>query len=275
MGIFPVVAGVILATGLSMGKKICTRLPHFVIAVLAFLLLLFFQSYLIIILILFLSSGAGILLFKTEIDATGMQERRDWKPILLTVGIYVVILISIILLSSGTVLGEIFKQFTYVSLTLFGGGYVMVPVLKNLLVDQLAWFNSQEFIYGISIGQVTPGPILISSVFFGYKMAGIAGSLIATIAIFFPSAMLMIILSNIFISLKHNAVVQSALMGLKPAIVGMILYSGFSILMERTTGANLFLSIALAAVTFWLVFRFNIAIVMVIVAGGILGFLIY
>lgn len=275
MGIFPVVAGVILATGLSMGKKICTKIPHFAIALVAFLLLLFFQSYVIIILILFLSAGAGLLLFKEEVKTTGTQGRRAWKPIFLTVGIYVVILISIILLSSGTVLGEVFRQFTYVSLTLFGGGYVMVPVLENLLVDQLAWFNGQEFIYGISIGQVTPGPILISSVFFGYKMSGLAGAVIATVAIFFPSALLMIILSNVFNSVRNNLFMQSALQGLKPAIVGMILYSALSIFKEHTSTSNMVLSLILTGVSFWLVFRFNIANAILIISGGLLGYFIY
>lgn len=275
LGIFPVVAGVIFSTGVSMGRKICTKLPHYGIAVLSFALLFFLKGYWVILLILGLSAVAGVLLFRKEITPAPTSVNKPWKPILLSLGIYVVVLVAIILFSSGSILGKLLEQFSYVSLTLFGGGYVMVPVLKSILVDQLNWFNNQEFIYGISIGQVTPGPILISSVFFGYKMAGIAGALIATIAIFFPSAMLMLILSNIFISLKHNMIVQSALMGLKPAVVGMILYSGFSIFIGQTTGANLFLSVALTAVTFWLVFRFNIATVIVILGGGILGFLIY
>lgn len=275
MGIFPVVAGVILATGLSMGKKICTKLPTIAIAVFAFLMLLFFQSYAIIILVLFLSASAGILFLKEDIKTIPVVERRNWKPILVTIVIYVVILISIIAVSSGTVLGELFKQFTYVSLTLFGGGYVMVPVLKNLLVEQLAWFNSQEFIYGISIGQVTPGPILISSVFFGYKMAGLLGAVIATIAIFFPSALLMIILSNVFNSVKNNLVIQSALQGLKPAIVGMIVFSALSIFREYTNTSNMVLSLILTGVSFWLVFRYNIANAILIISGGLLGFFIY
>lgn len=275
MGVFPVVAGVILATGASMGKKICTKWSHFVIAVLALSLLLFFQSYLMLMLILFLSAGVGILLFKAEIKTTPNEGHRTWKPILLTAGIYVIILISIIILSSGTVLGEVFKQFTYVSLTLFGGGYVMVPVLKNLLVEQLAWFNSQEFIYGISIGQATPGPILISSVFFGYKMSGLLGAVIATIAIFFPSALLMIILSNVFNAVKNNRFIQAALQGLKPAIVGMIVYSAIAIFREHTNVSNLVLSLILTVVSFWLVFRFNIANAILIISGAVLGFFIY
>lgn len=275
LGVFPVVAGVIFSTGISMGKKTCTTLAHYAIAILSFVLIFLFKGYWVILLILGLSAVAGVLLFRNEIVPVNASMNRSWKPIFLSLALYAVVLIALILLSAGSVVGKLVEEFTYVSLTLFGGGYVMVPVLKSILVDQLSWFNNQEFIYGISIGQVTPGPILISAVFFGYKMAGVAGSLIATIAIYFPSAMLMLILSNVFISLKHNRFIQSALMGLKPAVVGMILYSGFSIFTELTVGANIFLSLALTVVTFWLMFRYNIATAIVIVGGGVLGFLVY
>lgn len=150
----------------------------------------------------------------------------------------------------------------------------MVPILKSTLVDQLHWVSAEEFIYGISIGQVTPGPILISSAFFGYKMAGVTGAIVATASIFLPSSLLMIILSGIFLSIKQNPIVQSVLVGIRPAVVGMIVYSGFS-LFNLMTDANLFVSITLAAVTFWLVYKYNVNTALLIVAGSILGFLIY
>lgn len=275
LGIFPVITGVILSTGISMGKKVCTKLSHYLIAVVSFIILFFFKGYWPILLTLGLSALPGILFFSNEVKPAPVPATRPWKPVLLFLGVYVVFFTVVILFSSGSVLGKLFEQFSYISLTLFGGGYVMIPVLKSILVEQQNWINNQEFIYGISIGQITPGPILISSVFFGYKMAGVAGSLIASIGIFFPSAMLMIIFSNIFISLKHNKIIQSALLGLKPAVAGMILYSGFSIFMEHMTSGNLFLSLALVAAAFWLVFRLNIATAIVIVAGAILGFIIY
>ncbi len=275
LGIFPVITGVIFSTGISMGKKTCTKPPHYLIAALSLTLLFFFKGYWAILITLGLSALAGIRLFSNEVKPAPTSMNRSWKPVLLSLGVYVVFFTAIILFSSGSVLGKLFEQFSYISLTLFGGGYVMIPILKSILVEQQNWINNQEFIYGISIGQITPGPILISSVFFGYKVAGVAGSLLATIGIFFPSAMLMIMMSNIFISLKNNKIVQSALLGLKPAVTGMILYSGFSIFMEHMTSGNLFLSLALVAAAFWLVFRFNIATAIVIVAGAILGFIIY
>lgn len=274
-GIFPVVAGVIFSTGISMGKKACSRFPHYVIAVLCFALQFILKGYSAILISISISAIAGVVLFRNNIYSNSTSLSISWKSILFSLIVYCVIFIAIILFGSESVLTKLFEQFSYVSLTLFGGGYVMIPVMKSILVDQLNWFSNHEFIYGISIGQVTPGPILISSVFFGYMMAGVMGSLIATFAIFFPSAMLMIITSSIFTSLKYNKFVQSGLMGIKPAITGMILSAGVSIFTEQMKGGNLLISVTLSAITFWLVFRFNVATAVIILCGGILGFLIY
>lgn len=275
LGVFPMVAGIILSTGLSMGKKICAKMMHYVIAFSAFVLLLLFKSYLSILLAMGLSAIAGIFLFTNEQKSISTKVSSSWKTVLLSIVVYALVVATLIFITSDTVLGQILKHFTSASLTLFGGGYVMVPILKSTLVDQLGWFTQEEFVYGISVGQVTPGPILISSVFFGYKMAGIIGSLIATISIFFPSAMLMLLLSNIFSSIRNNPTVQAALEGIKPAVVGMILYSAFSIFIEQLDNSNLYVSVTLTAVSFWLVYRFNTANALLILAGGILGLLVY
>jgi chromate transporter len=275
LGVFPVVAGIILSTGISMGSKICSRWLHYVISAAALVALFFFKSYWVILVVLFVASALGVAFLKVETKNEGEFPLRNAWPTLIALLIYGLTITAVILLSGNTMLGKIIEYFTSVSLTLFGGGYVMIPGLKNMLVDQLGWFNNEEFVYGISIGQVTPGPILISSVFFGYKLGGIAGSVAAMVAIFFPSALLMIILSSIYKTFKSNRAIQSALQGLKPAVVGMILYAAISIFVEHTVNANLWISLVLALVSFGLVFRFNVTNALVILAGGVLGVLLY
>jgi chromate transporter len=274
LGIFPVVAGVILSTGASMGKKNCTTLPHLAIALCSFAVLFFFKGYWSILLVLALAALCGILLFKRAPAANSRGTRKSWRPVLISAALFSAFFIVIFFYPSASILLSIIKEFSKVSLTLFGGGYVMVPILKSTLVDQLHWLSGEEFIYGISIGQITPGPILISSVFFGYKMSGLSGAMLATVSIFLPSAMLMVILSNVFISFKHNAPIQAALSGIRPAVVGMIVYSGFS-LYPLMADANPLVSLAIAAITFWLVFRYSFNTALLILAGGILGYLIY
>ncbi len=274
LGIFPVVAGVIFSTGISMGKKNCTQVLHFVIALASFLTLIFLKGYWPILLVLFVAALVGIVSLKKSSPFDVPVVARSWKPVLISATAFLLFFVCIFLLQAPSISLSLVKEFSTASLTLFGGGYVMVPILKTTLVDQLHWVSGEEFIYGISIGQVTPGPILISAVFFGYKMNGVVGAIIATISIFLPSALLMIILSNVFISLKHNRFIQAALSGIRPAVVGMILYSGFS-LYQLMADANLYLSLVIAAVTFWLVFTYSFNTALLICAGAILGFIIY
>lgn len=274
LGIFPVVAGVIFSTGVSMGKKNCTQVFHFVIALAGFLSLLFLKGYWPILLVLLVAAIVGIVFLKKSASSDIPVVARSWKPVLISAAAFVLFFLCIFLLHVPSTLLSLVKEFSAASLTLFGGGYVMVPILKTTLVDQLHWVSGEEFIYGISIGQVTPGPILISAVFFGYKMNGIVGAIIATISIFLPSALLMIILSNVFISLKHNRFIQAALSGIRPAVVGLILYSGLS-LYQLMADANLYVSLVIAAVTFLLVFRYSVNTALLICAGAILGFIVY
>ena len=275
LGVFPVVAGIILSTGISMGRRICIHWLHYAICAAALATLFFFKSYWVILVVLFIAASLGVVFLKAETKHEEVFSLRNSRPTLVALLVYGLTITAVIVLSGHTTIGKIIEYFTSVSLTLFGGGYVMIPVLKNMLVDHLGWFNNEEFVYGISIGQVTPGPILISSVFFGYKLGGIAGSLAAMIAIFFPSALLMIILSSIYKAFKSNTVIQSALQGLKPAVVGMILYAAISIFVEHTYNANLWISLALALLSFGLVFRYNVTNALVILAGGVLGVLLY
>ena len=70
---------------------------------------------------------------------------------------------------------------------MFGGGYVIVPLMETFAVEQAVLMNRSQFLDGIALGQVTPGPILITATFVGYRAAGLAGSAVATAAVFLPS----------------------------------------------------------------------------------------
>jgi len=120
--------------------------------------------------------------------------------------------------------------FSGTSLTLFGGGYVMIPIMQTLYVNELGWLTNVEFVDVIAFTQITPGPILVSATFIGYKMGGILGGLIATAAIFLPSALLMVIVSKMVVKNKGNSAVRSALEGVRAIVVGMILASALQIL---------------------------------------------
>jgi chromate transporter len=190
-------------------------------------------------------------------------------------GLLCLVVLIVILLLNDTIYVQIFKTFALVSLTLFGGGYVMVPLLQDLLINKLQWVNQGEFVYGISIGQMTPGPILISALYFGYKVAGFYGGLLATIGIFFPSAVLMILVSDLYVAFKSNKYVLGAMLLVRPVIVGLIFFSGISLLMKDLTAGQQTTLLLLTAIFLFLIIRFKFKPIVLIPLGALLGFIIF
>ena len=105
----------------------------------------------------------------------------------------------------------------------FGGGFVLVPILHQKLVVSLGWLSPREFLDGVAISNLTPGPIAVLATFAGYKMHGAIGAVVATLALFAPALVLMAILSHYYSRLKDLHQVQNLLAGLAPTVVGLIL----------------------------------------------------
>ena len=158
--------------------------------------------------------------------------------------------------------------FSGISLSLFGGGYVMIPIMQSLFVNDLHWLTRQEFIDAIAFSQATPGPILVSATFIGYKLAGIIGAVIATAAMFAPSAILMIIVSKFFKKTKDYSLVKDMIAGVKVVVIGLIIASGVRILYQQPFS----LGIALVAVAALILsFKYKVSPVYLIVASISIG----
>ena len=105
----------------------------------------------------------------------------------------------------------------------FGGGFASVPVMLHQVVDVRHWMDSRTFMDGIALGQVTPGPIVITATFVGYQIAGLAGALAGTVAIFSPSFLLVLITVPYFDRLQHSLLFRRALRGILASFVGLLL----------------------------------------------------
>ena len=137
-------------------------------------------------------------------------------------------------------LPQIALTFSGLSLMLFGGGYVFIPMIQDVVVSHYAWVTTQQFLDGIAFSQVTPGPILVIATFIAQKVAteqsgllwGGVGALVGTIAVFVPPAILMVAASSVLEDIKHSAVVQAAMRGIRCGILGMIAVSVVVIMRE-------------------------------------------
>ena len=106
----------------------------------------------------------------------------------------------------------------------FGGGFTLIPLIQQEVVGRLGWLTTREFIDGIALGQVTPGPIMITATFVGYRMAGVVGAITSTLAIFFPSFLVLVAAIPHFDRIKRLQVVQIMVRGVLAGFIGLLVF---------------------------------------------------
>lgn len=169
--------------------------------------------------------------------------------------------------------------FSSMSLMLFGGGYVFIPVIGSIVVLQNGWLTSQEFNDGIALGQVTPGPILISATFIGYKVAGFWGALCSTIGIFGVPALLMIIVSRWFDFIRQSSSTQAIMHGIHCTVIGMISVAALIIFKSSFNTfdiSGLLINwpvIAIFIASLVGLIKFNLDVIWIIPPAGLIGYL--
>ncbi len=154
----------------------------------------------------------------------------------------------------------------------YGGGYAMIPILQHEFVDARAWLTAREFSDGIAVGQITPGPLMLMIAFMGYKIAGILGALVATIGLFAPSFILVIVFARARQRLGENALFQSAMKGIGVAVVGLLLAAAVSL--ARAADTDGWWAV-IGAVSFALIHWRKVDAMWIILGAGLIGALIF
>jgi chromate transporter len=111
-----------------------------------------------------------------------------------------------------------------IDLFAFGGGFASIPLMLHEIVNVRGWMDSKTFMDGIALGQVTPGPIVITSTFVGYMLYGLAGAIVASTAIFTPSFLMVIFVTPVFDRLKASAYFSGATKGILASFVGLLFF---------------------------------------------------
>ncbi len=111
-----------------------------------------------------------------------------------------------------------------VDLFAFGGGFASLPLMLQEVVHVRGWMDAKTFMDGIALGQVTPGPIVITAAFVGYLTHRLLGAVVAAVAIFSPSFILMVLTAPVFNRLKGSAVFLKATHGVLASFVGLLLF---------------------------------------------------
>jgi len=170
---------------------------------------------------------------------------------------------------------NIFLSFFKIGLFSFGGGYVMLPLIEKEIIQGNAWLTHSQFIDIIAIAEMTPGPVSINlATFVGYKIAGIPGAFVSTIGVIMPSLVIILILVKFLSKFYELPIVQSIFRGLRPAIIALI---GLAFIMVAET--SIFFddlrSIGIAVAAFIVLTLTRINPVLIILGGGLAGFILY
>jgi chromate transporter len=152
----------------------------------------------------------------------------------------------------------------------FGGGLTIIAFIQDQVVNQLHWISAEEFLEGLAIGQVTPGPVIMLAAFVGYKVAGVAGAAVAAGAIFLPSFVLLMSILPWLERFRALKWVRAAMRGVSPAVAGAI---GLTVVHLAPTAAPDAFTGVLFVITIAGLLLWQMPAVPAAVGGGILGIL--
>ena len=177
-----------------------------------------------------------------------------------------------------SVLLQLFVSYLKIGFFGFGGGYAMLSLIHSEVVVRNAWLTNGEFSDIVAISQMTPGPIAINSAtYIGYEVAGVWGSVTATVAVCLPALTIMMLITRFFLRLQNNRYVQGVVMGMRSVVVGMIASAAMLLIFPHSAEGQSFIDgwswvIFLVAL---LASARKVNPILLIVLSGIAGVVIY
>ena len=167
---------------------------------------------------------------------------------------------------------QLFASFFTIGLFAFGGGYAVISFLQQE-VERRGWMTAERFVDFVAIAQSTPGPIAINmATFVGYQTGGVAGSLVATLAVALPGMILMTLLALFFFHFYERPAAQAMFHGLRPVVVGLIAAAAWQI--GRVSIVN-WAAAGITVVSCLLIAKWRVHPVVLVVGSAIAGILFF
>jgi len=272
-GLGPVVLGLYAVAVYRLGRTAATTVPEAAIGILAAAASI--GTPLGIVVILVLAGIVGVLLF---------QPARPGALVAVSASaLFLAVLAAAWWLPMSTALSalpggnpdpkslwDIGIYFLKVGAFTIGGGLAMIAFIQDQVVGQFGWLTPREFIDGLALGQLTPGPVLMIAAYVGYKMAGVAGAGMAAGAAFLPSFLIMLGVFPVLERIRKLAWVRAVMKGMAPAVIGVLAVSLFRLAPAALPDA---FAVAILAATLLALVVFRIGAFKLMIAGAILGVL--
>ena len=166
----------------------------------------------------------------------------------------------------------LFGVFFKIGMFTFGGGQAMIPLLQKDLVVNLAWVPMKEFLDFVAISEITPGPVAINmATFVGYKAGGLLGALLGTIAVFFPSFVVLTTLVPYYDRIKRSRPIQVMVRGVLAAFLGMLLLVAYHFAREALVDWKTWALMGAA----WLALWRKVDLLLIVGVGAALSMLVF
>lgn len=165
----------------------------------------------------------------------------------------------------------LFLSTFYLSSFTFGGGFVIIPLMKKRFVDNLNWIEEEEMLNLTAIAQSSPGPVAVNaSIIIGYKIAGLLGAFVSILGTVLPPLIIISIISLFYTIFKDNRVVNAVLDGMQAGVAAVIadvtIDMAYGVVKEKKTINNIVMIAAFIATYF-----LNINVIYIIVVCGVIG----
>ena len=140
------------------------------------------------------------------------------------IGVVIAVILTVVAFSwsLNSEIGGLALSLFKIGAVAFGNGSAIIPLIQSETVEAHHWMSLSQFADGIALGQITPGPFLITATFIGYKLAGFWGGLLATFAIFAPSFAMTLVFTEVFVRFRNLKPVRGALAGVMASFVGLL-----------------------------------------------------
>ncbi len=220
--------------------------------------------------VILISALAGILFMRAEpspeISGTHCT-KNTWfhKGIWILLGTFLAGLIALYFANDR--LFELATVMVQIDAFAFGGGFSSLPLMLQKVVNVHGWMSNKTFMDGIALGQITPGPIIITATFVGYLLQGFPGAVIASIAIFTPSFLILVLVDPLFNRFRTSPYFIKAMEGVFACFVGLLLFVGVKFFRDVSwdiTRASLALAVMIALLR-------KIDILYIVLAGTVLS----
>ncbi len=173
---------------------------------------------------------------------------------------------------------DLFFTFFKIGLFTFGGGYAMIPLIKEEVVSN-NWLSLLEVIDFIGISESTPGPFAVNiATFVGFNVNGVSGAILATLGVVLPSFVIIYLIARYFKDFTKNPYVKNALSGIRPVVIGLIYSSAISIAISifiKESAFDIYGIIILGIICFLYMKFKKIHPILLISISAILGLIIY